>query len=106
MNEEIIMNASERISIRIEKDMKLLLEQLAERLQISSSELIRTLIENLINVQKLYDNLTLETVFSTNPLLTIEQFLDLPDEGKSIWNRWFEKEVDLTLNKESERDVH
>ncbi len=100
------MTASERISVRIEKDKKLVLEKLAERLQISSSELIRTLIENLINVHKLYDSLTLETVFSTNPLLTIEQFLDLPDEGESIWNQWFEEEVDLTMNEESERDVH
>jgi antitoxin component of RelBE/YafQ-DinJ toxin-antitoxin module len=100
------MTTSERISVRIEKDKKLILEQLAEQLQISSSELIRTLIENLINVHKLYDSLALKTVFSTNPLLTIREFLDLPDNGKSIWNRWFEEEVDLTMNEESERDVH
>ncbi|MHA2246887.1 MAG: ribbon-helix-helix protein, CopG family [Candidatus Hodarchaeales archaeon] len=99
------MTTSERISLRIEKKKKEKLEELAKKLDTTSSELVRELIENLIRFSSLYDSLTLETIFSTNPLLTIGDFLQLPNQREKVWNQWFKEEVDSTITEVGERDV-
>ena len=105
MSYGIEMTTSERISLRIEKKKKEKLEELAKKLDTTSSELVRELIENLIRFSSLYDSLTLETIFSTNPLLTIGDFLQLPNQGEKVWNQWFKEEVDSTITEVGERDV-
>ncbi len=102
---DLEMTTSERISLRIEKKKKEKLEELAKKLDTTSSELLRELIENLIRLSSLYDSLTLETIFSTNPLLTIGDFLQLPNQGEKVWNQWFREEVDSTITNVVERDV-
>lgn len=81
------------------------MEKLAKKLDTTSSELLRELIENLISISSLYDSLTLETIFSTNPLLTVGDFLQLPNQGEKVWNQWFQEEVDATIKEPGERDV-
>jgi len=105
MSCEAKMTTSERISLRIEKKKKEKLEELAKKLDTTSSELLRELIENLISLSSLYDSLTLETIFSTNPLLSIGDFLQLPNQGEKVWNQWFKEEVDSTITEAGERDV-
>ena len=93
------MTTSERISLRIEKKKKEKLEQLAKKLDTTSSELLRELIENLISISSLYDSLTLETIFSTNPLLTIGDFLQLPNQGEKSGTNGSKKKLIQQLPK-------
>jgi hypothetical protein len=99
------VTTSNRISIRVDKTQKEALEKLAESLNLTSSELIRKLIDNLLEFTKLSESLSLEKIFSTNPLLTIGEFLSLPDQGKETWDSWFKEEVNDTLAEDSERDI-
>ena len=99
------MTSSERLSIRIDKKKKERLEDLAKKLDTTTSELIRELIENLIKISTLYDSITLATIFSSNPLLTVGEFLQLPDQGENLWNQWFQEEIEATFTDVGERDV-